>query len=209
MRRRTAPTRGARCARAWERERRAPCGARGKISPARAAPGWDAGGMAGRAEADIAAHRKIEDVWPAIAELLRAVNETKPGTDTLLIETYTLEDLEPLYKKLEEAVGWRDNSDTRSAFSSLDRKVEEYYGTTLLTLEEEVGDRLFELEHPEMLQQQAEEEAAAEARRRELDAGFGGWLRRLFGAPNPETRLSASASVVDAVFAAHQARARR
>ena len=171
--------------------------------------------MAGRAQADIAAHRRIDDVWPAIAELLRAVNEFKPGTDTLLIEFYTLEELEPLYEQLEKAVGWRDNSDTHSAFASLDDRLEQaviesnspdYDGTTLLTLEAEVADRMFELEHGEELQQQR---AAAEARRRELDAGFGGWLRRLLGAPNPEIGLSASASVVDAVFAAHEARARR
>ena len=139
-------------ARVGERAARAVrCGARGKISPARAAPGWGAGGMAGRAQADIAAHRRIDDVWPAIAELLRAGNETKPGTDTLLIEFYTLEELEPLYEQLEQAVGWRDNSDTRSAFTSLDMKVEEYHGTTLLTLEDQVAERLFELEHGEEL----------------------------------------------------------
>lgn len=146
------------------------------------------------------------------------MNETVPGTDTRLIETYALEDLKPLYKDLKEALEWQNNSDTRPAFSSLDRKLEQaviesnnpdYDGTTLLTLGQVVGDRVFELKHPNRVKKMKEEEAAAEARRRELDAGFGGWLRRLLGAPNPETGFSARASVVDAVFAAHEARARR
>ena len=148
--------------------------------------------MAFRSRADIEASSKANDAWPAIKELLRAANVPARGHDRWLIDDYTLEQLKPLYKKLKEAVEWRTNSDTYSSFSTLENKVieevranPEYDEMGLLDLDDEVHARVFRLK----------KELAKKKKRQEQSGTTAG-------------PLPACVSIVDAVFAAHEARTR-
>jgi hypothetical protein len=173
----------------------------GEISPARAASGWKcAGGMAFRAKADVEASSRVDGAWTAIQELLGAWNSPVPGTNRRLIEDYTLDELKPLYKKLKEAVAWRENSDTYSSFSTLERRVEkemvahrEYDEMGLLDLEEEVRAKVVQLKKKRAIKC-ALVRALDEPQAREQSC--------------TKASLPAGASIVDAVFAAHEARTR-
>ena len=145
--------------------------------------------MAFRARADIEASSRVDGAWPAIKELLHAASVPARGHDRWLIDDYTLEQLEPLYEKLEEAVKWRTDSDTYSSFSTLEKEVEkevranpEYDEMGLLDLEDEVRDRMFRLKKRAKKKRQQQSGTTAS--------------------------LPACVSIVDAVFAAREARTR-